>query len=326
MANDRIYTSYQEMATCEAQRADGIEVVSIVTPNHLHYAVAEAFLKHKIHVICDKPLTSTPEEAQKLKQLADESGVLLILTHNYTGYPMIRQAREMVKADELGTLRLVHVEYMQDWLTQPLEATGNKGALWRTDPNQSGPGGTMADIGTHAFNLMSFVSGLTLDSLCADVDSFVAGRRVDDNAHVLLRFTGGAKGILCCSQVAPGHENGLRLRLYGTKGGLEWGQEEPNYLMFTRLGEPKRLLTRAGAGAWPAAQRVTRIPAGLPEGYLEAFATLYSEAARAIDAHRQNKNPDAAITYPGVDDGVRGFAFVDACLRSSRDNGRWVTL
>jgi len=325
LATERTYTSYQEMAEREAQREDGIEAVSIVTPNHVHYEAAKAFLERGIHVICDKPLTATLDEAKQLHALARASQALFILTHNYTGYPMVRQAREMIANGVLGDVRLVHVEYLQDWLTEAAEHTGAKGAVWRTDPAKSGPGGATGDIGTHAFNLMSFVSGLTLERLSADVDSFVEGRRVDDNAHVLLRFKGGAKGTLTCSQVAPGNENALRLRIYGSKGGLEWEQENPNHLWHAPFGEQKRLLTRAGAGIGAAATRVTRIPSGHPEGYLEAFATIYAEAARAIEAYRQGETLDTAVTYPTVDDGLKGVAFIDACLRSSREDGQWVS-
>lgn len=326
LAEDRIYSSYKDMAIREARLKNGIEAVSIVTPNHVHYEAAKEFLRRGIHVICDKPLTSTLADAKKLKKVADESGALFVLTHNYTGYPMVRQAREMIANGELGDLRVVQVEYAQDWLTEAVEATGAKGAVWRTDPAQSGPGGATGDIGTHAFNLASFVTGLTLDSLAADLDSFVEGRRLDDNAHVMLRFAGGAKGMLWCSQVAPGNENALRLRVYGTKGGIEWAQEDPNYLWFTPFGEQKRLITRGGAGVGNAATRVTRVPGGHPEGYLEAFATIYSEAANAIEAHCNGKKPDSAVIYPTVDDGLKGVAFIDACVRSSQKNGGWVKL
>jgi len=326
LAEDRIYSSYKDMAIREARLKNGIEAVSIVTPNHVHYDAAKEFLRRGIHVICDKPLTSTLADAKKLKKVADESGALFVLTHNYTGYPMVRQAREMIANGELGDLRVVQVEYAQDWLTEAVEATGAKGAVWRTDPAQSGLGGATGDIGTHAFNLASFVTGLTLDSLAADLDSFVEGRRLDDNAHVMLRFAGGAKGMLWCSQVAPGNENALRLRVYGTKGGIEWAQEDPNYLWFTPFGEQKRLITRGGAGVGNAATRVTRVPGGHPEGYLEAFATIYSEAANAIEAHRNGKKPDSAVIYPTVDDGLKGVAFIDACVRSSQKNGGWVKL
>ena len=326
LAEDRIYSSYKEMAIREARLKNGIEAVAIVTPNHVHYDAAKEFLRRGIHVICDKPLTSTLADAKKLKKVADESGALFVLTHNYTGYPMVRQAREMIANGELGDLRVVQVEYAQDWLTEAVEKTGAKGAVWRTDPAQSGLGGATGDIGTHAFNLASFVTGLTLDSLAADLDSFVSGRRLDDNAHVMLRFAGGAKGMLWCSQVAPGNENALRLRVYGTKGGIEWAQEDPNRLWFTPFGEQKRLITRGGSGVGDAATRVTRVPGGHPEGYLEAFATIYVEAANAIQAKRDNTKPDSAVVYPTVDDGVKGVAFIDACVRSSNKNGGWVSL
>ncbi|RCW22048.1 putative dehydrogenase [Ciceribacter lividus] len=320
----RCYGSFEEMAEKEAARPDGIEAVSIVTPNHVHYPAAKAFLERGIHVICDKPLTSNLEDARKLKAVADKSRALFILTHNYTGYPMVRHARELALNGELGEIRIVQMEYPQDWLAEPIEQTGQKQAAWRTDPKQSGAGGSTGDIGTHAYNLGCFVSGLELDELAADVHTFVAGRKLDDNAHVMLRFKGGAKGMLWCSQVATGHENGLKLRVYGSRGGIEWTQADPNYLWFTRLGEPKQLITRAGAGAGASAARVTRIPSGHPEGYLEAFATIYSEAAAAITAARSGTAVDPAVVYPTIDDGVKGVAFVEACIASSKQNGAWV--
>jgi predicted dehydrogenase len=322
----RTYGSYKDMAIREARLKDGIEAVSIVTPNHVHFEAAKEFLKRGIHVICDKPLTYNLADARKLKKAADESKALFILTHNYTGYPMVRQAREMIANGEIGRIRVVQVEYAQDWLTEAAEQTGAKQAVWRTDPAQSGAGGSTGDIGTHAYNLASFVTGLTLESLAADLDSFVPGRRLDDNAHVMLRFAEGAKGMLWCSQVAPGNENGLKLRVYGEKGGLEWAQENPNLLWFTPFGEPKRLITRNGAGAGAAAARVSRIPGGHPEGYLEAFATIYTEAARAIQAHKAGRTVDEAVIYPTVDDGVKGVAFVEACVASSKKNGAWIKL
>ena len=326
---DRCYGSFEEMAEKEAARPDGIEAVSIVTPNHVHFAAAKAFLERGIHVICDKPLTSNLDDARKLKEVADNSKALFILTHNYTGYPMVRHARELVQTGALGDLRLVQMEYPQDWLAEPVEQTGAKQAVWRTDPAQSGVGGSTGDIGTHAYNLGSFISGLDLDELAADVHTFVEGRRLDDNAHVMLRFKAKgaempAKGLLWCSQVATGNENGLKVRIYGTKAGIEWTQADPNYLWFTKLGEPKQLITRGGAGAGSAASRVTRIPGGHPEGYLEAFATIYSEAAAAIQAARSGAAVDPAVVYPTVDDGVKGVAFVTACIESSRKNGAWV--
>jgi predicted dehydrogenase len=230
----------------------------------------------------------------------------------------------MIAEGELGDIRLVQVEYVQDWLTEPVERTGQKQAAWRTDPSQSGAGGATGDIGTHAFNLAEFVSGKPVEELAADVHTFVEGRRLDDNAHVMLRFADGVKGTLWCSQVAPGHENGLQLRIYGTKGGLRWAQEDPNYLHFAPLGQAPRLITRAGAGAGEAAGRVSRIPAGHPEGYLEGFANIYSEAAAAILARRNGTPIPAQVVFPGVQEGVRGVAFVEACVTSSRRNGAWI--
>ncbi len=322
----RSYGSYAEMAAKEARRKDGIEAVAIVTPNHMHAPVAMEFLKRGIHVICDKPLTATLPEAKKLAKAAEASGVVFALTHNYTGYPMIRQAQAMVQAGDLGNIRLVNVEYAQDWLAEPLESTGQKQADWRTDPARSGAGGSTGDIGTHAFNLANFVSGLTLSELSADLQSFVPGRRVDDNGHVLLRYTSGARGMLWCSQVAAGCENALRLRIYGTKAGIEWEQENPNYLWVTPLGAPRYRLTRGGAGTGDAAARVTRIPAGHPEGYLEGFANIYAEAARAITARRDGTALDDAVTFPGLKEGLEGVAFVDACVRSSAKNAAWTKL
>ena len=319
----RIYDDFRQMASREARRKDGIEAVSIVTPNHVHYAAAREFLKRGIHVICDKPLTSTLADARKLVKAAEQSGALFILTHNYTGYPMVRQARAMVQAGELGRIRVVQAEYPQDWLTVQQDF---KQANWRTDPAQAGAGGSTGDIGTHAFNLACFVTGLEVESLAADLQAFVPGRQVDDNAHVMLRFAGGARGMLWSSQVAPGNENALRIRVYGEKGGLEWAQEDPNYLWHTPFGQPKRLLTRNGAGTDDAAARVSRIPPGHPEGYLEAFATIYSEAAAAILAARDGAPAPDAVVYPTVRDGLKGVQFVSACVKSSSRNAAWVPL
>ena len=319
----RVYDDFKSMAIREARLKDGIEAVSIVTPNHVHYEAAREFLKRGIHVICDKPLTSTLADAKKLVKAAESADALFVLTHNYTGYPMVRQAREMVAAGEIGTVRVVQVEYPQDWLTVHQEI---KQAEWRTDPARSGAGGSTGDIGTHAYNLACFITGLQAAELAADLEAFVPGRQVDDNAHVMLRFEGGAKGMLWSSQVAPGNENALRIRVYGDKGGLEWAQEDPNYLWHTPFGEPKRLITRGGAGAGEAAARMSRIPPGHPEGYLEGFANIYAEAAAAIRAHQSGAALDGAVTYPTVGDGLKGVAFVDACVRSSQRNAAWVKL
>ncbi|OJJ10526.1 oxidoreductase [Alphaproteobacteria bacterium AO1-B] len=318
---DRVYSSFEDMAKREARLKDGIDAVAIVTPNHVHYPAAKAFLKRGIHVICDKPMTSTLADAKKLAKAAAASPALFILTHNYTGYPMIRQAREMVKNGDLGTIRVIQVEYPQDWLTVEQH---NKQADWRTDPARSGAGGATGDIGTHAYNLACFVTGLRAESLAADLQSFVPGRQVDDNGHVMLRFDGGARGMLWCSQVAPGNENNLKLRVYGDKAGIEWHQEDPNYLQYSPFGEPAQRLTRGGAGMPDSVAPTTRIPPGHPEGYLEGFANLYREAADAIRFHAKGETQTTLL--PGIQEGLAGIEFVDACVRSSTRNAAWVKL
>jgi predicted dehydrogenase len=320
----RSYASYEDMLRAERERDDGIEVVAIVTPNHLHAPIATAFLKAGVHVICDKPLTTTLQDALALQRLARVSGLVFCVTHNYTGYPMVRQARSMVQDGTLGDIRVIQVEYPQDWLTEKLEDTGQKQAQWRTDPARSGAGGCLGDIGTHAYNLAHFVTGIPLLELCAELTTFVPGRRLDDDVQILLRYANGARGMLWSSQVAPGNENALKLRVYGSKGGLAWCQEEPNLLVHTPFGQPRQIITRGSAAAGPAAQRLTRIPAGHPEGYLEGFANIYGEAARAIHAARDGRRPDEAVLYPTVDDGVKGVAFIDAAVRSSAMGGLWV--
>lgn len=326
LAPDRIYDDFQQMAEMEAARPDGIEAVSIVTPNHMHAGPAIEFLKRGIHVICDKPLTATMEQAEALAEAAGASDALFIFTHNYTGYPLIRQARAMIAAGELGPLRLVQIEYAQDWLSRPVERQGSKQAEWRTDPARSGAGGALGDIGTHAWNLASFVVGEEPDVVAADLASFGEGRELDDNANILLRYKDGARGMLWASQVAAGNENCLRIRVYGENAGLEWAQEEPNKLWFTRLGEPKQLLTRNGAAARPEAVRVSRVPAGHPEGYLEAFANIYAEAARAIRARQADQPIPEGVIFPTIADGLSGMRFIMACVESHRNNSAWVRL
>lgn len=319
----RAYPDFETMAREEAKRPDGIEAVSIVTPNHMHAGPALAFLKAGIHVICDKPLTTSLKEAKALQAAAKKSGRIFAVTHNYTGYPMVRQARAMVKAGELGEIRVVQVEYPQDWLAEPLEKTGQKQADWRTDPKRSGAGGCIGDIGTHAYNLADFITGLSVDELSAELTTFVKGRKLDDNTQILLRYANGARGSLWASQVAIGNENNLRIRVYGTKGGIAWSQENPNYLQVSPIGKPTYTITRSGAGSGPEAGRVSRIPPGHPEGYLEGFANIYTEVAHAIHAARKGKKADKAVTFPTVDDGVKGLAFIEAAVSSSQKNGKW---
>jgi predicted dehydrogenase len=323
----RAYATYEEMAAAESKRPDGIDVVSIVTPNHLHHAPAKTFLEAGINVICDKPLTTTIGDAVDLENIVKQTGLVFGLTHNYTGHPLVRQAREMVLAGDLGPLRVTQVEYPQDWLSTPLEASGHKQAEWRTDPSRSGPGGSLGDIGTHAFNLACFVMSLRCEELAAEVTTFVPGRRVDDNVQVMLRFSKGVKGGLWASQVAPGNENNLRLRVYGEKAGLEWRQEDPNELIFTPLGEPRRTIRRGSAGTGSAAAHATRVPSGHPEGYLEAFAQLYSDIAEQIIARREKRNPNPhSLLVPTVSDGVEGVRFIQAVLESSRKGSAWTRL
>lgn len=323
----RAYRNFQEMAAAESKRGDGIEVVAIVTPNNVHYAPAKVFLEAGIHVICDKPITTTVEDALDLAKIVKRTGLVFGLTHNYTGTPMVRQAREMVQAGELGPIRLIQVEYVQDWLSTPLERTGQKQAEWRTDPARSGPAGSLGDIGTHAFNLACFVTGLTLEQVSADVSTFVPGRRLDDNVHVMLRFNHGAKGGLWATQVAVGNENNLHLRVYGEKAGVEWRQEDPNVLIFTPLGQQRRIMTRGGPGTGKAVAHAIRVPSGHPEGYLEAFAQLYSDLAEQITAKIENRapNPDSLLV-PGVQDGVDEMKFMNAVLESSRKGSAWTAV
>jgi predicted dehydrogenase len=324
---DRVYGEFTEMARREAQREDGIDAVAIVTPNNAHAAAARAFLEAGIHVICDKPLTTTRREADELARLAHESGLVFAVTHNYTGYPLVRQARAMVQAGDLGSIRVVNVEYAQDWLATRVEETGSKQAEWRTDPARSGPAGAVGDIGTHAFNLAEFVVTDEVASLSAELHTFVEGRKLDDNAHMMLRFASGARGMLWCSQVAAGLENGLRIRVYGEKAGLEWHQENPNALLFSPLGEPPRIIRRNGYGANEVSRAASRIPGGHPEGYLEGFAQLYTDVAEQIAARIEGRDPHPfSLQVPTVDHGVRGVRFIEAAVRSSQSEAAWVDI
>jgi predicted dehydrogenase len=319
----RIYDGYEEMLEREAARPDRIDVVAIVTPNHMHFPVAKRALELGFHVICDKPMTLSVAEAEALVALQAETGLVFCLTHNYTGYPMVRQARAMVEAGALGALRLVQVEYPQAWLT---EATTSKQADWRGDPARSGAGGCLGDIGTHCFQLLRYVTNLAPDSVLAELSTFVPGRRLDDNVNMLMRFQGGARGMLWASQVAPGHDNGLRLRVYGEKASLDWVQATPNDLGFAPFGQPRQIITRNGPGNLPEALRVTRVPAGHPEGYVEGFAALYAEAARAIRAHQAGEALDPAVHFPTVADGLEGMRFIAAAIASSAAGGVWTAL
>ena len=326
LAADRNYGSWEEMLERERARPEDerIDFVSIVTPNHVHYPVAKAFAEAGIHVVCDKPLVHTSEQANDLVRTAEKSGVVFAVTYNYTGYPMVRQARQMVREGKLGTLRKVVAEYNQGWLAQKLEDTGAKGAEWRTDPARSGAAGAIGDIGSHAENLVSTVTGLELSHLCADLTTFVPGRQLDDDGNLLLRFEGGAKGILTCSQIEVGEENDLRLRVYGETGSLTWHQENPNYLVYKTLDGPAQLLTRGSDYLCEAAKRATRLPTGHPEAFIEAFANVYLGAAEAIRAKQDGREPgEHEGDFPTVYDGARGVHFIEKTVESSRSSEKW---
>ena len=321
----RLYTDFRDMARCEAARPDGIDVVSIVVPNHLHFAVAEAFLDAGIHVICDKPLTTNLEDGLRLQQLAAQQDCLFALTHNYSGYPLVRAARDMVARGDIGEIRIVQVEYAQDWLAEPIEQSGDRQASWRTDPALAGPAGCLGDIGTHAAHLAEFVTGMAPSEISTDLASLVEGRRVDDHVQMLLRYANGARGMLWASQVASGEENGLRLRVYGTRGSLRWAQESPNELWLSAQGEPARRLTRGMRELPESAGAASRLPPGHPEGFIEAFAQMYRDFAADVRAH-QAGNDVAHSSVPGLDAGVRSLRLIAAALASHRSNAAWVTL
>jgi predicted dehydrogenase len=321
---ERAYTSYKDMAAAEAAAGNGIDFVIIATPNDLHYPVAKAFLEAGIHVVCDKPLALSVAEGEELVRLVEGGKRLFALTHAYTGYPAVRQAREMVRDGRLGEIRKVMVEYTQDWLMEPLESRGNRQAAWRTDPARAGLGGCVGDIGTHAAHLLEFVTHLPIEALCADLSSFVAGRRLDDDASILLRLRGGAKGTLVCSQIACGEENRLALRVYGTQAGLEWHQQEPNTLIHKPAGKPWVLLRTGQSYLGESARALTRLPGGHPEGYLEAFANLYRAFIR--DVRRVSLAEPPARDYPGVQDGLRGLRFVAQAVASARAGSAWVEM
>ncbi len=325
LAEDRVYETYQEMAEKESDRSDGIDVVAIVTPNHLHVPIAKIFAEKGIHIICDKPLALSSEEAISLKNIVESKKLIFALTHNYTGYPMVRHARSLIQKGDLGSIRVIQAEYPQDWLTTKAEDSGLKQAEWRTDPKRSGGGGCIGDIGTHAFNLIRFITGLEIEELSADIHTFVKGRLLDDNAQIMLRFKGGAKGALWSSQVAVGNENNLKIRIYGENGGIEWRQEDPNYLYYTEFGHPTQRVTRGSGNVSKEAKDVTRIPPGHPEGYLEGFANIYNDVYKKLYAQINNQSyDDSHDCYPTINDGVEGMRFIETALESSKNNGKWI--
>jgi predicted dehydrogenase len=331
IAPERRYATWQEMVAGEAARSArgeaGIEVVAIVTPNNSHYAIARACLEHGLHVICDKPLTTDLDQARELADLVEHTGLIFGLTHNYTGYPMVRHARAMVAAGELGDVRLVQVEHASGWAATLLEAEGHKQAVWRTTPAIAGKSSVVGDLGTHAHNLARFVTGGEVTEIAAELATIVPGRQVDDNAHILLRFANGAKGMLWASMVATGNTHGLRIRVYGANASIEWVQENANELLLQPANGPHQILTRGAAYLSPAAQHASRLWPGHPEGFLEAFANIYNDVADAILAHAAGVAPDPLSTwYPTVHDGVLGVRFIDAAVASQAAGGRWVQL
>jgi predicted dehydrogenase len=326
----RLYRSAEDMAAAEAALPPStrIDFVSIVTPNNAHFAPAKAFLDAGFHVVCDKPLALTLDQAEELARIVERTGRVFALTHNYTGYPMVRHARHLFQSGQMGTVRKVIVEYLQDWLMEPLEKQGSRQAAWRTNPAESGVGGAIGDIGTHALNLLEYVTGDQVAEVCADASTFLPDRRLDEDVNALLRLKGGGKGVLTVSQVATGEENGLRLRVYASEGAVLWSQENPNSLHVFRHGKPRETLSRGRSEYLaPTAMHATRIPWGHPEGYLEAFANIYGGAIEAIRKHIDgNPMPTSQYDFPTVQDGVRGMRFIEAAVESARRGGAWLTL
>jgi predicted dehydrogenase len=323
----RCYRTFEEMAEAEARRDDGIEFAVVVTPNASHFAAAKAFLSRGIHLVCDKPLTLEVAEAEELASLARARGLLFCVTYTYTGYPAVKQAREMVARGDIGPVRFVHAEYPQEWLATPLEGEGQKQAAWRADPAQTGRSNCVGDIGSHVENMVAYVTGLRITSLCARLDTLVPGRRLDDNASIMVEYQGGAKGLYWSSQIAIGYDNGLRFRVFGEKGSLQWSQENPNYLTVSRLGRPTEILSRGRDAFYPAAQACSRIPSGHPEGYFEAFANIYRAFCGALARKKAGGEPGPAeLDFPGAAEGIAGVRFIGKCVESSKQGAVWVEL
>jgi len=326
--NERAYESFEEMIIEEAKlpEEERMDFVAIVTPNHMHFPPAKMALEYGFHVICDKPLCLTLEEAFELEKIVQSSGKIFALTHNYTGYPMVKQAKAMIAKGDLGAIRKVNVHYLQGWLATAVEKTGQKQAAWRVDPKRSGIGGALGDIGTHAENLIEYMTGIQIEAIAADLTAFGDGRSLDDDGNVLLRFENGAKGIMSFSQIATGEENNLGIKIYGTKGSAEWYQENPNQLIVKWLDQPKQIYTPGGNGTYPESSEYVRIPAGHPEGYLEGFATIYRSFAKELFAVKSGKSFSINPDFPTVTDGVRGMKFIYAAVESSNNNASWVSL
>jgi len=322
----RLYENFNEMAEREGAREDKIDFVTIVTPNNLHFEIAKAFLEKGINVICDKPLTLKVEEAEELANLAKKRDLLNCVTYTYSGYSMVKHAREIINQGEIGKIRMVMGEYLQEWLARPVEKKGNRQASWRTDPKYSGKSNCVADIGSHIENIISYVTDLEIDSLCANLDTFVKGRALDDNAEILIKYTSGARGIYWCSQLAIGHNNGLKIRILGEKGSVEWEQENPDYLKVAFYGRPVQILSRGRDDLYPLASRVSRLPGGHPEGLYEAFANIYSNFSDALVAKKAGNICQKEIDFPTFEDGARGVKFINLCVESSQRGASWISV
>ena len=326
ISESRIYPSYQDLITKEKAlpEQERVQVISIVTPNHLHFEPAKMAMEYGFHVILDKPMTLTLAEAKELKQVQEKTGKKLLLTHTYTGYPMVKEAKQVVASGKLGKIRKIYVEYPQGWLSNALE---DKQAVWRTDPSKSGIAGAMGDIGTHAFNLAEYISGLSVTQLCADINTVVPNRRLDDDGAVLLKFANNASGVLMATQIAAGEENKVKIRVYGEKGGLEWHQDDANSLVLKWLDAPAQIYRTGTSYLSSFAAHNTRTPSGHPEGYLEAFANLYRNFALCIKAELDGKEPaKEALDYPGIEEGIRGMAFIETVIKSGKSDQKWVEI
>jgi predicted dehydrogenase len=325
VAPERCYKTFVEMAEAEAKRRDKIDFVVIVTPNDTHFAAAKAFLNAGIHVVCDKPLVLEVAEAEELAELAKKGNLLFAVTYSYTGYPAVKHAREMIRKGEIGRIRFVNAEYPQEWMATPVERGDHKQAKWRTDPAVSGKSNCVGDIGSHIENMVSYMTGLRIRSLCARLDKIVEGRRLDDNAAVMLEYEGGARGLYWCSQIAVGYDNGLRVRVFGENGTIEWSQESPNYIDVFKLGKPNERLSRGRDGFYPHAQAYSRIPAGHPEGYFEALANIYKTYTGAVGKYKAGQTVDEAdMDFPGVQMGMDGVRFINKCVESSEQGAIWL--
>ena len=325
MAKDRLYPTFAEMMASEGKRGDKIDFVVIVTPNSSHFEISRLALENGIHVVCDKPLTTTIADAAELKRLSREKDLLFCVTYTYTGYPVVKHLREMIAKGDLGDIRFVNAEYPQEWLSTPLEQSGQKQAAWRADPELTGASNCVGDIGSHIENMVSYLTGLKIQSLCARLDTFVEGRRLDDNASILVNYQGGEKGLYWSSQIAIGHDNGLRVRIYGTKGSIEWAQEDPNYAKVRFLDKPMAVISRGRDDLYPHAQTYSRVPAGHPEGYFEAFANIYTTFCDALMKKLAGEVPsEADMDFPGVEEGLQGVKFIEKCVESSKTGSTWI--